>query len=208
MARVKLSREEHAEARADKVAAALVALADAVAAITSGEDWRRFLEFQSKLHAYSANNVLLIAAQHAQAFEDGRVGTPFPAFVAGFNTWKALGRTVEKGQKGYAVIAPMRSSRRVATTEAGDSRVLVGREEPVPGEAVSTSAVIRGFGVEYVFAAEQTTGRELPEPPRPQLLAGEAVMGLLESRGYTVSTVADAGHIDGPTARGCGRPRR
>jgi N-terminal domain of anti-restriction factor ArdC len=204
MARPRLSREEYAEVRAEKVAAAQAVLVDAVAAITSGEDWRRFLDFQSRLHSYSANNVLLIAVQHAQAFEDGRVTSPFPTYVAGFNTWKALGRTVEKGQKGYAVIAPMRSTRRVATSEAGDTRVLAGREEPARGEAVSVAQVIRGFGVEYVFAAEQTTGLELPEPARPELLAGEAprglgeaVLGLIESRGYTVTTVADAGHING-----------
>jgi hypothetical protein len=146
----------------------------------------------------------LIALQHAQAFEEGLVPTKFPTYVAGYKTWQALGRNVDRGQKGYAVIAPLRSTRRVAISETGESRRLDSGEDPALGEAVTRTQMLRGFGIEHVFAVEQTTGRELPEPPRPVLLTGEAprglgeaVLGLVESLGYTVTTVPDASHIGG-----------
>src|SRR5665647_1529923 len=84
----------------DRVALAQARIEVAVAAIQSGTEWRSYLKLQSSLHRYSANNVLLIAGQHAAAFEQGLVDTPWPSYVAGFNTWKALGRSVAKGQRG------------------------------------------------------------------------------------------------------------
>ncbi len=42
------------------------------------------------------NNVLLIAAQRPDA-----------TAVAGFGAWKALGRQVDKGSKGIAILAPL-----------------------------------------------------------------------------------------------------
>lgn len=90
MAAAKLSREERAARTAAKVAAALEVLEVEVAAIQSGEDWKRFLELQAKLHAYSPSNVALIYAQHTAAYADGKVNTLEPGYVAGFTTWKAL----------------------------------------------------------------------------------------------------------------------
>src|SRR5450759_341141 len=71
----------------DRVALAQARIEDAVAAIQSGSDWLNYLKLQSNLHRYSANNVWLIASQHAAAFEQGLVDTPWPSYVAGFNTW-------------------------------------------------------------------------------------------------------------------------
>ena len=84
------------------MAAAQEVLATEVAALVTGDDWRQFLDFQAKLHDYSANNVMLIFAQHAKAYEEGRVPDPTPTYIAGFNTWRALGRQVDRGQHGYA----------------------------------------------------------------------------------------------------------
>jgi hypothetical protein len=96
----KLRREQYRERAAAKVAAAQEVLATEVASLVTGEDWRKFLDFQALLHDYSANNVMLIFAQHARAYERGRVPEPAPTHVAGFETWRALGRTVERGQHG------------------------------------------------------------------------------------------------------------
>lgn len=200
----RLSREEQATARAVKVSAAQATLSDAVASIQSGADWRQFLDLQGRLHSYSANNAMLIAVQHVRAFEEGRVPTPLPTYVAGFSTWKALGRSVEKGQKGYAIMAPLRSPLRVTTDQTGASRVLAPREPAQVSETVEARTALRGFTVEHVFAAEQTTGAPLPLPPSPCLLGGEApsglreaVVGLIEARGFAVSTVPDGRAIDG-----------
>lgn len=198
------TRAEWAKAAAAKVAAAQETLAAEVAAICSGEDWARFLGLQAKLHSYSPNNAMLIAAQHAEAFRQGLVASPEPAYVAGFNTWRALGRSVTKGQHGYAILAPCRYDRRVALDAEGNARPLGKSEPPAEGERVEAARVVAGFRVEHVFEVSQTTGAELPEPPRPSLLEGEAPAGLvaavaamIEDRGFRVGTVADAGAIQG-----------
>ena len=139
------------------------------------------------------NNVMLVYAQHAKAYEDGQVSEPSPGYVAGFNTWKALGRSVVKGQHGYLVLAPLRGVSVVAVSEQDGKNVvrpLEKGETPAAGEQVETRPILRGFKVERVFSEHQTAGEPLPEHPTPKLLEGEApvglgeaVMGLIESQG-------------------------
>jgi len=200
----KLSRKDYEARLANKVAAAQEVLEEEVASLVTGDDWVRFLQLQSRLHVYSPNNVMLICAQHAHAHAEGRVPTPEPTYVAGFRAWQVLGRAVERGQHGYIVLAPLRRTSRVATDEAGNTRVLDRHERVVRGEVESRTSALRGFGIEHVFDVSQTHGAPLPEPPRPQLLEGEAPEGLgssvlemVEARGYTVSTVAGVGRLGG-----------
>ena len=99
----------------------------------------------------------------------------------------------------------MRGLARVATDESGTVlRVLRGDDKPGPGEQEARQPFMRGFTVEKVFSAEQTSGEPIPAPPAPQLLAGEAprglgeaVLNLIESRGFTVSTVPAASYLQG-----------
>ena len=137
-------------------------------------------------------------------FADGLVDDPDPGFVGGFNLWRALGRGVNRGQHGYAVLAPCRYDRRVATDGEGNSRLLSRGEAGREGEQIEVRKVLAGFRAEYVFSVHQTSGAELPEPPRPKLLVGEAPVGLgaavlemIEAHGFRVDTVADAGAIAG-----------
>ena len=186
------------------VAAAQETLAAQVSAIRTGEDWQRFLEFQAKLHQYSPNNVLLIGVQHARAYAAGSVQAPEPTHVAGFQTWKTLGRSVKKGQRGYAILAPVAGHRRMAVDSSGQSRPLGGDETARPGESEERQRLVRGFRVSYVFDVSQTTGEPIPEPTRPQLLRGEApsglgasVLAMIEGLGFAVSTVPSAEVIGG-----------
>jgi hypothetical protein len=203
------TKEQAAEARATRVEAAQAVLAEAVRDLRSGQDWTRFLDFQSRLYDYSANNVLLIAVQHMKLHEEGKVATALPSYVASYRKWQELGRQVERGQTGLAIIAPMRGLARVATDEDGKVlRVLRGDDTPGDGEREARKQWMRGFTVEKVFSAEQTTGDPLPALPRPRLLVGEAprglgeaVMKLIESRGYTVETVPAAGYLQGANGR-------
>src|SRR5580700_9338195 len=204
----RLSKEDRAERTAAKVAQAQATLATEVAALQSGDDWKNYLAFQARLHAYSPNNVMLIAFQHAMAFEEGRVPEPLPTYVAGFNTWRSLGRSVEKGQHGYAVLAPCRYDRRVAVDPVGNTRQLTAGETPASGETVDKRKVLAGFRVEYVFDVSQTSGVEVPEPPRPKLLQGDAPNGLgaavvarIEEQGFRLDTVPNATAIDGANGR-------
>ena len=54
------------------------------------------LRTAARFHNYSLNNLLLIDMQYPRATR-----------VAGFQTWKGLGRHVMKGQKGIRILAPM-----------------------------------------------------------------------------------------------------
>jgi hypothetical protein len=202
------TKEQYQERTAERVAAAQEVLAAEVAALVTGDDWRQFLDFQAKLHDYSANNVMLIFAQHATAYEEGRVLEPTPTFVAGFETWRRLGRSVDRGQHGYAVLAPMRGTRRAARDAEGNLRALRRGDTVGAGETEIRTPVLQGFGIATVFDVSQTSGKSLPDAPRPRLLVGEAplglgasVMELIESNGFTVSTVPDAGYLQGANGR-------
>jgi len=198
------SAERSAARSAEKIEAAQALIAKAVAEIQTGDDWREYLKLQSQLHAYSPRNVILLTGQHYQAFLQGAVPEPYPSMVAGFNTWKALGRTVAKGQHGYTILAPTKYRRREAVDANGTSRRLGRGEAPMPGETEHSSVALAGFTTATVFDVSQTTGDPLPAPPAPRLLEGEApaglgaaVLALIEARGFTVDTVPNAGAING-----------
>jgi hypothetical protein len=204
----RMSVEERRRTAGERLEAAQEALAAEVAALVSGEDWQRFLGFQARLHAYSPSNVLLLARAHAEAFADGMVTSPDPGWVAGFVAWQGLGRSVERGQHRYPILAPCRYNRRVAVDGEGEARPLANSEVLAAGEHVERRQVLAGFRVERVFSVQQTRGRPLPEVPAPELLEGEApdgletaVAGVIERRGFTVDTVPDAAAIDGANGR-------
>ena len=50
----------------------------------------------ARFHQYSWNNCLLISLQRSNA-----------THVAGFHAWQKLGRSVRKGEKGIAILAPV-----------------------------------------------------------------------------------------------------
>jgi antirestriction protein ArdC len=71
--------------------------------------------------------------------------------VAGFNTWKSLGRFVRKGEKGIRIIAPIISRKKESQSVAS-----------VLGESQNGDRLLRGFRFVHVFAQERTDGDELP----------------------------------------------
>src|SRR5208282_1387610 len=60
-----------------------------------------YLAAMARFHAYSFGNILSIARQR-----------PTATRVAGFHTWKELGRFVKRGEKGIQILAPMVGHRR------------------------------------------------------------------------------------------------
>lgn len=103
------------------------------------EELTRYLAMLARFHKYSFGNVMLILSQ-----------MPDATHVAGFHTWRQVGRFVKKGEKGIVIIAPMVLRRQ-------DEQAGNGAEEPKP--------VLRFRGV-YVFDVSQTDGKPLPEPAR------------------------------------------
>jgi len=98
-----------------------------------------FLDAMAHFHSYSFGNVLLIARQK-----------PGARNVAGMRTWNELGRSVRRGEKGIAILAPMigkdRKKREQSTTEDADAN----------------KSVLLGFRKVYVWSEEQTEGAPLP----------------------------------------------
>ena len=186
---------EREAARAAKLEQLHATLTEQVSAIRTGQDWQRWLQAAAKFPSYSLNNLLLITAQRPDA-----------TAVAGFGAWKALGRQVEKGAKGIAILAPMlrrpitagqRSDPAVAGTPGGGTPrrggqpaaggpELGGASGPAGGDAAgpdrwpagAAPAGVVGFKVVYVFDIADTSGRPLPARPVPVLLTGQAPDGL------------------------------
>jgi hypothetical protein len=194
-----------AEAKLERLHAQL---ADAVAKLVTGDDWVRALEFAARFRSRSFNNTVLIWMQHVAAFEQGRVPEPTPTYVAGFRQWLALGRSVDRGQTGYMILAPVLGRFASPTPEVAESwRRLAPRETPSRNHVVRTRLV--GVRPAYVWDASQTSGTPIPHAPTPQLIAGEAPEGLwdglaslVRGHGYTLRIVGsdrDLGGANGMT---------
>lgn len=195
-AEVQAAREAKLDEMAEK-------LETAVAGLTTGEDWKRAIEFAARFRSRSFRNTLLIYAQHTDAYEQGRVSTPVPTYVAGFNQWKQLDRSVDKGQSGYMIYAPVMG--RFASKDPSDPmswRRLQAREKPAAGEVVRSRIV--NVKPAYVWDVTQTSGSEIPERPMPRLLEGEAPAGLwaglaaqVATEGFELQDAVDATSIWG-----------
>jgi hypothetical protein len=98
-----------------------------------------YLTAMSRFHKYSFGNVLEIARQ-----------MPTATRVAGFWTWKNMGRSVNAGAKGIRILAPMVGVRRKKDKEA---------EKDITKQ---NERVLLGFRNAYVFDVSQTNGVDLP----------------------------------------------
>src|SRR5690348_81951 len=93
-----------------------------------------YLAAMARFHSYSFGNILAIARQR-----------PTATRVAGFSTWKELGRFVKKGEKGIQILAPIVGHRRRKNDQQQETD-----EKPRP--------VLIGFRAVYVFDVAQTEG--------------------------------------------------
>jgi antirestriction protein ArdC len=112
-----------------------------VAALKAGqtEVLKRYLEAMGRFRKYSFTNCMLIFCQKPDATR-----------VAGFHTWKSLGRHVKKGERGVMIMAPMVRTKR-AKSEGKVVRI----------DAESETYVT--FRPVYVFDQSQTEGDPLPD---------------------------------------------
>ncbi len=122
-----------------------------------------YLNAMSRFHNYSFGNVLEIARQ-----------MPAASRVAGFWTWKNLGRSVNAGAKGIRILAPVVGVRRKKDAEA----------------ETDITRQLLGFRNAYVFDISQTNGVDLPEMESVIGDPGENIERLTEflaSKGIAVS---------------------
>jgi len=161
---------ERGEKRDQRVREATELLEAGVERILDGEEFKRYLAFAVRFHSYSANNSLLILVQRPDA-----------TWIAGYKTWRDLGRQVRRGEEGIKILAPV--FRTVEDEEGGEKARL-----------------LCSFRVVKVFDVSQTDpipdAEPLPEKPRPKALhggseaarlLGRSLLAFCESEGVPVS---------------------
>lgn len=159
--------------------------------IQNSAEFRKFLIAMSRFHNYSWNNQMLIWLQRPDA-----------THVAGYNTWRDLGRFVKQGQAGITILAPLGPTSAVTWTRATD-RVVYSIRRSDKGWAIYDDngkllhdgfrsyaeagrklkemgfvehremLSAHNFKIVHVFDMSQTEGEPLPEFDIPAL-TGEA----------------------------------
>jgi len=136
-------------------------LANETDAARQSELFAAYLRVCGLFHNYSWHNCMLIWTHRPDA-----------RHVAGFQTWKKMGRYVKAGSKGIPIFAPMFFKERNEDTGEDSQRIW--------------------FRVVYVFDVAQTDGQPLPDLPTGCDGDGEPLSERLltfaDSRGITVET--------------------
>ena len=142
----------------ERVAELTERLENGVKEMYSNGKYEQYITSMAKFHQYSYRNALLILFQ-----------CPHASQVAGFGTWKELGRQVKKGEKGIQILAPCNFQRVVErdkidpktgrTLYGPDGKPLTEKEYTAPNR----------FRIAHVFDLSQTEGRELPPVALPAL---------------------------------------
>ncbi len=170
-------RRQARERARERLQGAMTMLEEGIGGILDSESFSAYLRAMSRFHRYSPQNVALILAQRPDATR-----------VAGYESWRKLGRQVKRGERGIVILVPLRN--RIAVEVAAEGG----------GEADETLVATR-FGTARVFDVSQTEGDPLPEPPaaeairtatRPGRELYRRLEGWLRSRGVAVG-VADLG---------------
>jgi hypothetical protein len=164
---------------------ALERLTTGIAQLTSSKTWSAWLQMQSRFHRYSFSNCLLILLQR-----------PTATRVAGFHTWRRVGRNVCRGEQAIWILAPI-------------TRRQVPAADSEPAEA--PKRMVAAFRPVPVFDLDQTEGEPLPEVA--SRLTGDdpqgAYAGLVKAACNTtdalsgVTTLATA-KVTGGTSNGVG----
>lgn len=125
-----------AEVAQQKRQDALDRLTQGIEELLESGDWQKYLQTQARFHRYSFNNCCLIMMQRPEASQ-----------VAGFSTWKQMGRHVKKGERGIFILAPLVRS----------------IEQQIDDGSTVAIRALSGFRTVSVFDIAQTEGEPLPE---------------------------------------------
>lgn len=135
----------------ERVAELTDRLENGVKELYASDSYAQYISAMAKFHHYSFGNALLILFQ-----------CPHATNVAGYGTWKELGRQVKKGEKGIMILAPCNFG---ATLEREKIDPLTGQTLYGPdGNPLTEKVKIapNRFKIAHVFDLSQTEGRELP----------------------------------------------
>ncbi|MCZ4553673.1 ArdC-like ssDNA-binding domain-containing protein [Gordonia rubripertincta] len=197
MARTATTAADKAQARKALAEQLQASIVEKVAALTSSDQWTRFLDQSAAFHAYSFKNVVLILTQCPEA-----------TAVAGYNQWLERGRHVRAGQKAIRIF--------------GFSFKKITDTDPDTGEEETERRAPR-FPILSVFDESQTdpntelTPRMLKANPKAKLWADveqhpaqrltgadpDGIYGqvsdVMTARGWTITHRELDGHTNGYT---------
>ena len=154
----KLTPQQKAEYKAEKreeMQNLFQKIDDGVKAVFESDSYKKCLRYMSKFTNYSAGNCILIMLQKPDA-----------SLVAAFGKWKELGRTINKGEKGIAILAPMKFKSKEVTerlVKDGDGKQVFNVDGSEKKETVENEVATIGFKKVYVFDVSQTSGEPIPE---------------------------------------------
>jgi hypothetical protein len=133
-----IPKEEYIKSKEQDKADVMKKLEKGVKDIFTSDKYKEFLKTYAQFHNYSINNTILILMQN-----------PNSSHVASFQTWKRLGRSVKKGEKGIKVLVPIpyKYEKQVEDRQ--------GQSEVAEYEGIS-------FRLGNTFDISQTEGKELP----------------------------------------------
>jgi N-terminal domain of anti-restriction factor ArdC len=119
------------------------AIEELIEALNAGrsEALTNYLAAMGRFHRYSFFNIMLIAR-----------ACPHATHVAGYQTWKSLGRYVKRSEKGIMILAPMFRRRTDEINEAENTKL-----------DSNDSRALAGFRAVYVFDESMTAGNPLPQ---------------------------------------------
>lgn len=155
----------------------------------SSETLLGYLDFCSRFHRYSFYNKILIW-----------IHMPDSTRVAGFHSWKKLGRSVKKGEKGIPIFAPIRVKKKL---KPADNKEITEEDENTYQEQDNLF-----FKVVYVWDVLQTEGEPLPEEPDITNIKGSAgnMLPLIEnhilSEGISLEYINNLGNAYGVSKGG------
>ena len=151
------------------------AINELAAALEAGHSQRlkAYLAMLARFHRYSVSNLFLIMAQFPRATR-----------VAGYRSWRSIGRQVRRGSKAISILAPVLNRKR-------------------EGDKDEETAVT--FRTVNVFDVSQTDGKPLSEFARVCGDPGEyasRLKGFVASRGITLRCSGATGVADGMSRGG------
>ena len=136
----------------ERVAELTERLENGVKELYASDSYAQYITAMAKFHHYSFGNALLILFQ-----------CPHATNVAGYRTWKELGRQVKKGEKGIQILAPCSFSAMLEfeKLDPQTGQALLGPD----GKPLTEKKPIlpNRFKIAHVFDLSQTEGRELPQ---------------------------------------------
>lgn len=136
----------------ERVAELTDKLESGIVNLYASDNYAQYISAMAKFHHYSFSNAFLILLQRPNA-----------SYVAGYNTWKSLGRQVKRGEQGIMILAPCNFSA-VMECKKRDPKtgeVAIGPDGQPETEKKPISP--NRFKIAHVFDMSQTEGKELPQ---------------------------------------------